>query len=135
VDSDQTIVAAAQRMLRHRISGLPVVDAGGALVGIITETDIFKALVDLSGASSGNTSLAFQLEDRPGSIKEVADVIRAHGGQLESILTSNTLAKTGFRRVYLRIRDLPSDQMRALESELGGRFDLLYLIQEDPSSA
>ena len=32
-------------MLNHRIGGLPVVDAAGALVGIITESDIFRLVV------------------------------------------------------------------------------------------
>jgi CBS domain-containing protein len=36
---------AAQIMLEHKIGGLPVVDDAGHLVGIITESDIFKLLV------------------------------------------------------------------------------------------
>jgi CBS domain-containing protein len=41
---DTTIEAAARLMLEHKIGGLPVVDAG-RLVGIITESDIFRMLV------------------------------------------------------------------------------------------
>jgi CBS domain-containing protein len=41
---DATIMDAASLMLEHKISGLPVVD-DGALVGIITESDIFRMLV------------------------------------------------------------------------------------------
>jgi acetoin utilization protein AcuB len=37
---------AARLMLDHRIGGLPVVD-GGKLVGVITETDIFRRFVEL----------------------------------------------------------------------------------------
>jgi acetoin utilization protein AcuB len=39
---------AARLMLEHRIGGLPVVD-GGALVGIITESDIFRRFVEMQG--------------------------------------------------------------------------------------
>lgn len=39
---EATIGEAADLMLTHRISGLPVVDAHGELVGIITESDIFR---------------------------------------------------------------------------------------------
>jgi CBS domain-containing protein len=42
---DATIGEAARLMLEHKISGLPVVDEGGALVGIITESDIFRIVV------------------------------------------------------------------------------------------
>jgi len=41
---DATIMDAASLMLEHKISGLPVVD-DGTLVGIITESDIFRMLV------------------------------------------------------------------------------------------
>jgi acetoin utilization protein AcuB len=130
VGPGQTIVAAAKLMLEHRLSGLPVMESGGGLLGIITETDIFKVLVDLSGISSGKTAFAFDLEDVPGSIREVADSIRAHGGRLESIMTSHALAEPGFRRVYIRIRDLAPEKLQTLEQELKARFDLIYMIQD-----
>jgi len=130
VPPGQTIVAAAKLMLDHRISGLPVMEPGGRLLGIITEADIFKVLVDLSGIVAGKTTFAFDLEDVPGSIKQVADTIRAHKGRLESILTSHALAEEGFRRVYIRIRDLPPDKLKSLERELRERFDLIYMIQD-----
>ncbi|MEZ4614104.1 MAG: CBS domain-containing protein [Caldilineaceae bacterium] len=38
---------AATLMIKHKVGGLPVVDDDHHLVGIITETDIFKALVEL----------------------------------------------------------------------------------------
>lgn len=131
VGPEQTIVGAAQLMLRHRVSGLPVVDSRGRLLGIITETDIFKVLVDLSGSSSGKTTFALHLEDRPGSIREVADRIRAGGGRLASILTSYNLADPDFRRVYIRIMDLPAEQLQALEDDLRENFELLYASRDD----
>jgi acetoin utilization protein AcuB len=130
VEPQQTIVTAAVLMLKHRISGLPVVDSGGELVGIITEGDIFKVLVDFSGISLGNTVLAFRLEDRPASIKEAADAIRKHEGRLASILTSYAAADPGFRKVYFRIRELPSEKLQALKEQLEKDFDLLYVIQD-----
>jgi acetoin utilization protein AcuB len=135
IDPEQTIVAAAQLMLNRRVSGLPVVESQGRLLGIITETDIFRVLVDLCGASSGSTTLAFQLEDRPGSIKEVTDIIRARGARPASVLASPTLADPRFRRVYIRIRDLPSEQLQALEEELRQQFDLRYVTQDDVSAS
>jgi acetoin utilization protein AcuB len=38
---------AARLMLDNKIGGLPVIDAHDQLVGVITETDIFRAFVDL----------------------------------------------------------------------------------------
>ena len=42
VKGDQSILTAAQLMLQNRISGLPVVDANGALIGIVTEGDFLR---------------------------------------------------------------------------------------------
>ena len=135
IHPEQTIVAAAQLMLQHRMSGIPVVDTGGQLQGIITETDIFKVLVDLSGVSSGRTTFAFHLEDRAGSIKEVADVIRRHDGQVASILTSHTLAAPQFRRVYIRVGNLSAEKLQVLEEELRKQSDLLYVTEDDVAAS
>ena len=131
IHPEQSIVAAARIMLEHRMSGIPVVDSQSQLLGIITETDIFKVLVDLSGVSSGRTTFAFQLEDRAGSIKEVADVIREHGGRVASILTSHSLAPPRFRRVYIRVGNLPPEKAPALEAALQKKSDLLYMIEDE----
>jgi CBS domain-containing protein len=42
VTPETTIVEAAQLMLQHHISGMPVLDSGGAMVGIITEGDLLR---------------------------------------------------------------------------------------------
>ena len=51
VSENATIARAAQMMLEHKISGLPVVDDAGNLVGIITESDIFRLVVQSWGKS------------------------------------------------------------------------------------
>src|SRR4051794_3243656 len=40
IDPDSTVVQAAQRMIEHRISGMPVVDQSGRVLGIISEGDL-----------------------------------------------------------------------------------------------
>lgn len=45
VRPDDPIISAAELVLTHKISGLPVLDMQDQLVGILTESDIFKMLV------------------------------------------------------------------------------------------
>lgn len=45
VQPEMCILDAAQLMLDHKVSGVPVVDANGKLIGILTESDIFRMLV------------------------------------------------------------------------------------------
>lgn len=47
VDANADIKEAAQLMVKHRIGALPVTDAHHGLAGIITETDLLKALINL----------------------------------------------------------------------------------------
>ena len=49
IQSEDTIQDAAERMLEYQVSGLPVLD-GGRLVGIITEKDIFRVVIEMLSA-------------------------------------------------------------------------------------
>lgn len=42
INADSPVSRAAHLMLKYRVSGLPVVDYDGHLIGIITESDIFR---------------------------------------------------------------------------------------------
>lgn len=55
VDPEDTIQEAAERMLEYEVSGLPVLD-GGRVVGIITESDIFRLVVESWAEESGDLS-------------------------------------------------------------------------------
>ena len=46
IDENTTLGQAAQKMLEHKISGLPVINSVGHLAGIITESDIFRLVVE-----------------------------------------------------------------------------------------
>jgi acetoin utilization protein AcuB len=130
ISPEETVEKAAVKMLEHHISGLPVVNDKGKVVGLITQWDIFKVLVSLTGVYRGGTQFAFNLEDRPGSIKEVGDLIRKHGGRMVSILTSYDMCDEGCRHVYIRIKDIPEDKLKALTEELDKNFILLYTVKD-----
>jgi len=130
IGPEETVEKAAVKMLEHRISGLPVVNDKGKVVGVITQGDIFKVLVSLTGIYRGGIQFAFNLEDRPGSIKEVGDMIRKHGGRMVSILTSYDMCDEGCRHVYIRIKEIPEDKLKALTNDLDKNFILLYAVQD-----
>ncbi len=92
---------AAMILLDQNIGCLPVLGKG-ELVGIISDRDIYHALVDITGVRHGGHRICVTIEDRPGSIKEVADIIRKNGFRLQSILTSYENVKKGYRQVVIR---------------------------------
>lgn len=57
VNVDATIEEAALIMYKNKIGGMPVVSNMGAVVGVITETDIFKTFVDVMGLADGKLVL------------------------------------------------------------------------------
>jgi acetoin utilization protein AcuB len=126
VKPDETVEFAAILMIENKISSLPVVNDKEKLIGIITQTDIFKVLINIAGVYSGGIQFAFSLEDRPGSIKEAADVIRSYGGRVVSILSTGETAEEGRRNVFIRCSVLPEDQLRDLVKGLEERFIVLY---------
>ena len=130
ISPEETVEKAAVKMLEHHISGLPVVNDKGKVVGLITQWDIFKVLVSLTGIYRGGIQFGFNLEDRPGSIKEVGDLIRKHGGRMVSILTSYDMCDEGCRHVYIRIKEIPEDKLKALTEDLDKNFILLYTVKD-----
>ncbi|MBW2030551.1 MAG: CBS domain-containing protein [Deltaproteobacteria bacterium] len=128
VPIDYTIEETAELLFKNKISGVPVVDPNGKLVGIITQTDLFKALMALSGLERRGIQFAFRLEDRPGSIMEAANVIRNYGGRLASILGTYENVPEGYRRVYIRAYGIEREKIDDLVKALKEKFVLVYMV-------
>lgn len=88
ISENTPIEEAAKVMVEHDISGLPVVDDLGKLVGIITQTDIFKVFIEVFGTRK-EKSIRYTLEmpDKPGELLEVAKRIYECNGNIISIAT------------------------------------------------
>lgn len=117
---------AARLMHDENIGSLPVVEKG-RLVGIISDRDIFRVLVDITGIRHGGHRIGLVVEDRPGSIKEVTDIIRKHGFGLQSILTTYEGVKEGYRRVVIRTKG--RGNFRSLRMELEEGFKGVEIIK------
>jgi acetoin utilization protein AcuB len=128
IPANFTVEETAEVLLNKKISGAPVVDEKGQVVGIITQIDLFKVLISLTGVGKRGIQFAFQVEDRPGSIKEVADIIRKYGGRMVSILTSYENVTPGHRKVYIRMYGVDRQKIGVLKEELRQKAQLLYLV-------
>ncbi len=125
---DFTIEETADILLKNKISGAPVVDSKENIVGAITQNDLFRALISLSGFGKKGIQFAFLLEDRPGSIKEVADIIRKFNGRMVSILSTYDNIPEGYRKVIIRIYDIDRRNLPKLKDELKHKAKLLYMV-------
>jgi len=128
VPEDYTVEETAEVLLQNGISGAPVVDQKGNIVGVITQTDIFRALISLTGIGKQGIQFAFQIDDRPGSIKELADIIRAYSGRMTSILSSYDGMPEGTRKVYIRMYGIDRVELIDLMEKLREKAKMLYMV-------
>lgn len=119
VASDTPIEEAAMLLCDRNIGCLPVIEEG-RLIGIISDRDIFRALIDITGVRHGGHRISLTVDDRPGSIREVADIIRKHGFSLQGLLTSYEKVPSGRRNVVIRVQGAGS--FPALKAELTGSY-------------
>jgi acetoin utilization protein AcuB len=116
---DTPIEEAALTMHDNNVGCLPVIDRND-LIGIISDRDIFQVLVDITGIRHGGHRVFMLIEDKPGSIKDVADIIRKHGYNLKSVLTSYEGVKEGLRSVVIRMKG--KGNFKGMKAELEGTF-------------
>lgn len=75
---------AAVLMRDHKIEMLPVVD-GTDLVGVITESAIFDAFIELLGFRERGTRLTLEATDEPGVLAKLGETIAAHRANIQHI--------------------------------------------------
>ena len=128
IPEDFTVEETAEILLKNKISGAPVIDNEGKVVGTITQTDLFRVLIALTGVGTKGMQFAFLLEDNPGSINTIADITRKDGGRIVSILTSYENATQGYRKAYIRMYGIDREKLENLKEELGEKATLLYMV-------
>ena len=83
VDRDTPIEEAARIMADQKIGGVPVM-SGGSVVGIITETDLFKIFLELMGARQKALRVTAAIADEPGQLAKLTQAIAQIGGNFIS---------------------------------------------------
>jgi len=79
VTEDTPIEEAARIMADNKIGGLPVV-SGTRVIGIITETNLFKLFLELMGAREAGVRVTALVEDQPGTLAKLTKAITDAGG-------------------------------------------------------
>ena len=92
----ETLEDAALRMQERKVGGLPVLDNAGALVGMLTITDVLGALVQVLGLKEGGVRVTIELPDVPGTLARAAEAIKP-----SNILSIATAGKFEMRRRFV----------------------------------
>lgn len=115
VSPDDDIEKAAQLIYNHKISGLPVT-RNSLLVGIITESDILHAFIEMMGLLSSSARIDVTTGDNPGDLNRAIQIIYDQGGDIINV--AMTAQETSNRTYYFRLTPCNTDPIqKALEGE------------------
>ncbi|MEG2172102.1 MAG: CBS and ACT domain-containing protein [Desulfovibrionaceae bacterium] len=126
VSPTDTVETVAMLMEERGFGGIPVVDDDGKLVGIISDHDVFKVLISITGVRQGGVQLAFNVPDKTGSMRPILDALRLNHASIISILSSNDSTELGTRHVFIRLRPMETAAEDALITVFKEQFNLLY---------
>lgn len=121
VDPTTPLEDAAQIMVDRKIGGLPVVETDQVL-GIITETDIFRVFALLLGAHERGIRVTATAIDRPGLLADLTGATARAGGDITAIVTYP--ADGGSKAsVFLKVKGVSMEQLTAALSPFVERID------------
>ncbi|MGD9240115.1 MAG: CBS and ACT domain-containing protein [Desulfobacterales bacterium] len=134
VPYDYTLEETVEKFLVHNISGLPVVNQQRKVVGVITKSDIFQLILILTGYGKKGLQLGIEVQDRPGCLKQITDIMRNYGGRISSILSTHERAHKGNRRLYIRVFDIDQPSLAHLKEVIKESATLLYIVDLNKKS-
>ncbi|HOE35099.1 MAG: CBS domain-containing protein [Chloroflexi bacterium] len=107
---DMPVEEAARLMADHKISCLPVL-RGEDVVGIITETDLFRLFLELLGAREYGVRLSALLKNEPGAIARLTQAIYEAGGDIIAIgtFTGESLSTV---EITIKVRGLEEQKLK-----------------------
>ncbi|EEG77153.1 CBS and ACT domain-containing protein [Dethiobacter alkaliphilus] len=104
VGPDTPIDDAALLMRTNKIGGLPVVKEE-QVVGIVTETDIFSAVLEMFGVTRGGLRLTLELPDQHGALVKAAEMFRNFGVNVVSLTVLPSDAEKNVGQSVWRLQD------------------------------
>lgn len=107
---DTPIEDAAHSMADNKIGGLPVVDERNRVVGVITETDIFKAFTEMFAGGHSGLRLTLQIPEGKGVLLDLVQAVLALGGSIVSV-GSFYGDVSGERGLVVKVKDASKGQL------------------------
>jgi len=114
---DCPLEEAARLMVDNKIGGLPVM-RGDQLVGIITETDLFKIFLELLGARAQGTRFSLVVPERKGMLADMSKLIADLGGNIVALGTFLGEDPSN-RLITLKVQDVDKDELWPKLQEMG----------------
>ncbi len=92
-------------LYEHRIGCLPILK-DDKLVGIVTETDLLRTLVELTGAHQPGSQIEVKVENKAGMLCDIATVIRNRKANIQSVLVYQDKSDENYKILVLRVQTM-----------------------------
>lgn len=119
VNEGATLEEAALIMYNNKVGGLPVVSDVGAVVGIITATDILKTFIEMMGLPGGKTRLTLEVDNKVGVMADITKIFADKGINIDSFITCRQSDKRYELVVRLDDHDIGFDDLKKILDERG----------------
>lgn len=103
VVEDSNIEEAALMLIENKDQILPVVNNNAEVIGVLTVQEVLEAFTELSAMDEKGTRIILDLEDKPGELKRIVDVLANNKMNILSILTLK-LEEVGKRQLSIKIQ-------------------------------
>jgi acetoin utilization protein AcuB len=123
---DTPIEEAARILADNKIGGMPVM-RGDKVVGMITETDLFKMFLELMGAREKGVRVTFLIEEKPGQLAAISKAVADLGGNFVAF-GQFAGEDPSSRLITFKVQDLTEDQVRKIVETYGIKLVDLRLI-------
>jgi acetoin utilization protein AcuB len=121
IGPDATLEEAADLLIQHKLGGLPVVEDGNVVLGIITETDLLIELEHLLGGRDAGWRVVIRVPDRQGEFRKIVRVINDKGWGLMAMGAVRSPRRSGFWDVVIKVRYCTRDELVAALSAIEGQ--------------
>jgi len=111
VAEDVVVEEAARIMVDNGISALPVM-RGDALVGIVSDGDLFKVFIELFGARQSGVRLTMYVSERPGELQKISQAIAERDGNVISLVICDGTEVTN-RMCIVKVANVPAEELVA----------------------
>jgi acetoin utilization protein AcuB len=117
VQENTPIEEAARILADNKIGGMPVM-RGDKVVGMITETDLFKMFLELMGAREKGVRVTFLIEEKPGQLAAISKAVADQGGNFVAF-GQFAGEDPSSRLITFKVQDLSEDQVRQIVEMYG----------------
>ena len=121
IGPEATLEEAADLMVRHKIGGLPVIEEGDVVAGILTETDLLVELQNLLGAKDPGWRVVMRVPDKKGEYLRLTRAISDKGWGIMALGSVRARREPDKWDIVLKVRHCSREELEAVLHGIDGQ--------------